>query len=88
LPAPGAPANIETSDLRIIILLASNALKQLGKGSPPIDARPTDLTNVLIATPYLIFKTERTLALVHWTALVCALWHRTYPHRVWLARLG
>ena len=54
LPAPGAPANMETSERLIIILFDSKALKQLGRGSPPIEARPTDLTSVRTISPYLI----------------------------------
>ncbi len=56
LPAPGAPANIETSERLIIILDASNDLKQLGRGSPPIEARPTDLTSVRIYPPTYLLK--------------------------------
>ncbi len=48
LPTPGVPASIDTSDLRNIILFASNVLKQLGSGSPPISCRPTLRTRVLI----------------------------------------
>ena len=50
-PAPGAPANIETSERRMIILFCSNALNELGKGSPPMEARPTERTSVLIGHP-------------------------------------
>ena len=48
LPTPGAAANIETSERLIMILLFSKALKQLGNGSPPILARPTERTSVRI----------------------------------------
>ena len=47
-PTPGAAANIETSERLMIILLLSNALKQLGSGSPPILERPTERTSVRI----------------------------------------
>jgi hypothetical protein len=47
-PTPGAAANIETSDRLMMILFASNALKQLGSGSPPILGRPTERTSVRI----------------------------------------
>ncbi len=50
-PTPGAAANIETSERRMIILFDSNALKQAGKGSPPILARPTLRTSVRILVP-------------------------------------
>ena len=52
LPAPGAPANIETSERLMIILFASKALKQLGRGSPPMEALPTERTKVLIGLPF------------------------------------
>jgi hypothetical protein len=48
LPAPGVPAIIDISDLRITTLLASKVRNTDGKGSPPISILPTARARVLI----------------------------------------
>ena len=48
LPAPGVPAIIDTSALRITIFCASKERNTVGNGSPPISLLPTARARVLM----------------------------------------